>query len=266
MPWSCCSPSNKNKQEDKECSREILNAVTSISRSLPNESQWLHAFSMDELNIALNIMKLSKALGPDGVFPEFLSHLGSLTKQWLLDFSNDILRAGEIPNEFSKLKILAVLKPGKLADDPSSYRAITLLSMERLIYNRISLTVEGILVPEQEDFRSKHTCADQFLALNTYIEAGFQKGLKTAYAFIDLSSAYDTVGKKGMVHKLEQVIPCRRITSLIQNMLSNRRITVHLNDMTSAPRNFNNGLPQASVLTPLLFNIYTYNIPTTTAQ
>lgn len=213
-------------------------------------------------------MKQGKAPGPDGVFPEFLKNLGNLAKQWLLDFFNDLLRTGEIPNVFRHSKILAILKPGKPADVSSSYRPIALLSMtykllKRLLYNRISPSVEDVLIQQQAGFRAKRNCTDQVLALSTFIEAGL---MKTACAFVDLSSAYDTVWKKGMMYKLQQIIPCRKITNLIQNMLSNRRITVHLNDKTSSPRTFNNGLLQGSVLAPLLFNVYTNDVPPTTAH
>lgn len=92
-------------------------AVTYTFRSLPNEAQWSHTFSMDKfVESCSKENETEGGPGPDGVFPEFLRNLKSLSKHWLLDFSNDRLRTGEIPNEFRKSKILAE----KPADVPSS--------------------------------------------------------------------------------------------------------------------------------------------------
>lgn len=76
------------------------------------------------------------------------------------------------------------------------------------------------------------SCTNQVLSLTSYIEAGIQKILKTASAFLDLSSAYDTAYKR-MIYKLQQVILCKQICILIQSTLSNRRIIVHINNNKS---------------------------------
>jgi hypothetical protein len=139
------------------------------------------------------------------------------------DIRKKISLIGKIPAEFKKAKVIAILKPGKPANEASSYRPISLLSvchkfLEKLIYNRISPIIEENLPIEQAGFRPNRNCCDQVLALTSYIESGFQKRLKTGVVFVDLTAAYDTVWKDGLIHKLYNVIPCGKMASLLENI------------------------------------------------
>jgi hypothetical protein len=89
--------------------------------------------------------------------------------------------------------------------------------LEKLIYNRISPIIEENLPIEQAGFRPNRNCCDQVLALISYIESGFQNGV----VFVDLTAAYDTVWKDGLIHKLYNVIrvPCGKMVSLLEDML-----------------------------------------------
>lgn len=95
---------------------------------------------------------------------------------------------------------------------PESYRPIALLSVaiklyERLLYNRIVSEIEKLIPAEQAGFRKKRSCEEQVLTLTNHIEAGFQRQLKTGIVFVDLTAAYDTVWKKGLLYKLIKAVP-----------------------------------------------------------
>jgi hypothetical protein len=85
-----------------------------------------------------------------------------------------------------------------------------------------------------------------------FIEAGFQKRLKTGTVFIDLSSTYDTVWREALMLKLSKIIPS--INPIFKVFLNNKESRWHLTS---------NGLPQGSILAPLLFNLFVHDLPET---
>ena len=118
------------------------------------------------------------------------------------------------------------------------------------------------LIPEQAGFRPGKSCTSQLLNLTQFIEDGYEEGIITGAAFVDLSAAYDTVNHRILTRKFFEITQDVRLTELIQNMLSNRCFYVDLVGKRSRWRRQKNGLPQGSVLAPLLFNIYTNDQPT----
>ncbi|KAJ8395260.1 hypothetical protein AAFF_G00034620 [Aldrovandia affinis] len=82
--------------------------------------------------------------------------------------------------------------------------------------------------------------------------------------FLDLTAAYDTIWRTGLLLKLSWALPSSA-TKTIGTLLSNRWFRVHLGQSKSKWTRQTNGLPQGSVLAPTLFNLYTNYLPETTS-
>lgn len=163
-----------------------------------------------------------------------------------------------MPTLWKKARIIAALKPNKPACEAQSYRPISLLSccfklFERCLIARIGGLIDAEIQQEQGSYRRNRNCCDQVLSLTTFIELGFEKCLKTVVVFVDLSAAFNSVWTRGLMLKLSKIIKCRLTLNIIMNILSDRNIQ-------------NNGVPQGSVLSSFLYNVYTSDIPPTKSR
>ena len=130
-----------------------------------------------------------------------------------------------------------------------------------MILNRVTPLLENHLIKEQAGLRPGKSCTSQLLNLTLHIEDGYQTGMITGAAFVDLSAAYDTVNHRILIQMLNNITQDSQLCRVLQIMLCNRRLYVELNNERSRWRIQKNGLPQGSVLSPILFNIYTNDEP-----
>lgn len=225
-------------------------------------------FSMAELEKAIGQTKNGKSAGLDDIRTEQIKHFGSKTKEWLLKLFNNCMKNCQIPKIWRKSRVIALLKPGKEGNNPKNFRPVALLChlyklLERMILNRLLPIIDPLLIPEQAGFRPGRSCTGQLLNLTQFIEDGFEAAKVTGVAFVDLSAAYDTVNHQLLFAKVHTLIKNSSLTRFIATLLQNRRYFVDFQGQRSRWRLQKNGLPQGSVLAPLLFNIYTNDQPIT---
>ena len=195
---------------------------------------------------------------------EQIKHFGEATLRWLPQMMNSILKTQKFPKLWRKSKVIAILKPAKDSTLPKSYRPISLLChtyklFERMILNRLNPLIETMIIDQQPGFRPGKSTTGQLLNLTQHIEDGYERGVVTGTVFVDLSADYDTISHTLLLNKINRMTSSSHISS--GTCSSNRRYFVELNGQKSRWRNQKNGLPQGSVLSPVLFNFYTHDQP-----
>lgn len=224
-------------------------------------------FSLIELKGVLNNLKDSTP-GEDGIPYSFLKNLSDRVLLLYLNIINSIMISGCIPKSWVTQSVIPILKHNKPADDPSSYRPIVLSSVlmkiaEHLVKNRLEWFLESrnLLATSQFGFRKSRSTMDSLGIFTTDIRLAFSNNESVVATFLDISSAYDNV----LISVLREKMRCLNVPPMllnfIINMLSERHINLFIDDVKLS-RTVWKGLPQGSVLSPLLYNIYTYDLET----
>ena len=146
-----------------------------------------------------------------------------------------------------------------------NYRPISLLPicgkiLENIIFNNLYtyLNTNNLITKNQSSFRPGDSTTIQLLYLLDEIHQAFDstKSLEVRSVFLDISKAFDKVWHDGLIFKLEQNGVSGSLLKLLQNYLSNRKQRVVQNGSSSDYSSIDSGVPQGSVLGPLLFLVY----------
>ena len=153
-----------------------------------------------------------------------------------------------------------LLKPGKLPSLTTSYRPISLISsimklFGRVIEQRLRSHLEqiGFINKHQSCFRRAKSTDDHLFRLSQSIIKSFNRGEHVVAAFIDVEKAFDNVWHNGLRYKIFQLDLPTKMTHWLYDFLFGHVIQINVNDLLSNQINPKAGVPQGSVLSPLLF-------------
>jgi len=220
-----------------------------------------------EIKIIINKLKLKKSPGIDKINNLLLKNLPRKAIVCLMYIYRSCMKLSYFPDVWKHAKVVPIPKPGKDLSLSSNYRPISLLSslskiFEKIILKRIivHLTTYDILPDEQFGFRHNHSCDHQLTRLTKHIKNSLSEKLSTGMLAFDIEKAFDSVWHKGLVHKMFTLKFPLYIIKLILSFLSQRSFQVSLNGTSSKSYNIVAGVPQGSVLSPTLYNIFTSDL------
>ena len=248
-----CSPEFQTYKRQAE--KEHLNFQSDSS------DPYNEPFSRMELADAIHRAKDSSP-GGDGIHYQMLKHLGSDSLDFLLDVYNQIWLRQRFPSTWRRAIIVAILKPGKEANNGNNYRPIALTSclckiMERMVNQRLNWFLEyhQLIDRNQCGFRPSRGTIDHLVRLEEEIKRAFLKKQHLLAIFFDIKKAYDTCWKHGILKSLHNFGLRGNLPIFVKNFLDNRTFRVRVGSTLSEEYPQHLGVPQGSVLSPTLFSV-----------
>ena len=217
-------------------------------------------FSQDNIAKIIQNLDPNKAHGHDNISIRKLKICGSSIYKPLEMIFKQCIETGFFPSEWKKASIVPIHKKGD-KQTLENYRPVSLLHicgkiLERLMFNEMfNFFIENKLISSnQSGFKPGDSCINQLLSITHEIYKSFDVGLEVRSVFLDISKAYDKVWHDGIIYKLTQNGISGNLLNLLEDFLKERKQRV--NGQVSTWKNINAGVPQGSILGPLLFLIY----------
>ena len=215
----------------------------------------------------LKHVEVTKAAGTDQISGKILKDGARILAKPITELCNLSMTLGSFPDPCKIAKVKPLFKKGSKTD-PSNYRPISLLPLlskvfERVVLNQTEefLRLNKVLYDYQSGFRKNHSTDTCLSFLNDNILKGFDDCLVTGMILIDLQKAFATINHDILLKKSSIIGFSDHTVKWFQSHRSNGKFTVYLENSFSEVSNISCGVPQGSMLGPLLFLIYVNDMP-----
>ena len=205
-------------------------------------------------------MDTKKAVPQDDIPVKILKLNNDIFSQYLSQIFNESIEAANFPNELKYADITQVYKKNN-RHEKENYRPVSIISviskiLERCLYDQIYKSIDNTLSRHQMAYRKAYNSQHSLIAMFEKWKENLDKGAECGSLFVDLPKAFYCLQHDLLLAKLNVYGFDYKCLKLISSFLSNRKYRTKINSSFSEWNHLLIGIPQGSVLGPLLFNIY----------
>ena len=213
----------------------------------------------------INNINVSKSSGLDNINSTVIKEAFKTLIREVTYMFNLSVRTAKFPDVWKKALVIPIPKTGNLTN-VKNYRPISLLPLpgkilEKLVHQQLSYHLESqsLLAPEQHGFRRQHSTIHSVVQLTNFVSKKLDSRTPTLVAYIDFRKAFDCVQHAILISKLKALHLSQDTIAWITNYLRQQRVLA--NGVCSSAQTISQGVPQGSVLGPILYIIYANELP-----